>query len=280
MRISAVIIALNESENISDAIRSLEQFADEVLLVDSGSVDETVAIAEDLGARVIRREFKGFSDQKQFAVDTASEDWVFSIDADERVSPELAQEIAELKGSGRPAADAFRVKRLNHYMGRPLRHGGNYPDRQLRLFDRRKARWNGRVIHEAVEVDEGARVSDLEGDLLHFSIPDPVYHHRMIGERYAPLSATRMFESGRRTTAMKIATVGLTTFLHRYVIKLGFLDGLAGFCSARFAAHHDFLKHLILRNLSESPRKNVGNTTDSQGDSSNEAIKNSGRIKV
>ncbi len=131
-------------------------------------------------------------------------------------------------------------------MNRVIRHGGWYPDYQLRFFNRRKGKWKNVLIHESIQMDENATVGKLKNDILHYSVPNAAYHHKMIGERYAPLAARQMFERGKRTTVSKIVTTGMTTFLQTYILKGGFRDGLAGFCIARFAAHHSFLKHLLL----------------------------------
>lgn len=246
VKISACIIAFNEEEKIAEAIKSVG-WADEILLVDSESTDRTRAIAESLGVKVLVEEWRGFSRQKQFAVECAAHDWIFSLDADERVSPALKNEILRLRSMPEETlADGFRIPRLSFYMNRPIRHGGWYPDWQLRFFNRRKGLWKKVLIHESVQMDDSAKVEKLKGDIFHYSFENAAQHHRMIGERYAPLAAEQMFERGKRTSALKIATVGLTTFLQAYVLKGGFLDGLAGFSIARFAAHHAFLKYLLL----------------------------------
>jgi (heptosyl)LPS beta-1,4-glucosyltransferase len=134
-------------------------------------------------------------------------------------------------------------------MNRPIHHSGWYPDWQLRFFNRQKGKWKDVLIHESIEMLKGAKVENLTGDILHYSIENAAAHHRMIGDRYAPLAAEQMFRRGRRTTPLRIATASLTTFLHTYLLKGGFLDGLPGFCIARFAAHHAFLKHLLLWEL-------------------------------
>jgi hypothetical protein len=136
-------------------------------------------------------------------------------------------------------------------MNRWIRGGGWYPDWQLRFYNRSKAAWKPLLIHESVQLQDEARLEHLRGDILHYSIRDAAYHHKMIGERYAPLAARQMFDHGRRTTKLKIISAGFTTFLQTYLLKGGFRDGLAGFCIARFAAHHAFLKHLLLWELQE-----------------------------
>jgi len=248
MKISAVIIACNEEAKIGDAIASLD-WADEVLIIDGESTDTTRRIAETLGAKVITREWPGFSAQKQFGTDAAANDWIFSLDADERVSADLRQEILAVKDLDTPPASGFRIPRLTYYMGTPVRHSGWYPDWQLRFLDRRKAKWKDVLIHESVEMQPDAVVGKLSGDILHYSVDSPAHHHEMIGKRYAPLAARQMFEDGRRTNALKIAAAGPIAFASTYLLKAGFLDGMSGFSIAAFAAYHAFLKHILLREM-------------------------------
>ena len=247
MKISAVIIAFNEESKIAEAIRSVE-WADEILFVDSESTDGTREIAASLGARVLVHKWQGFSVQKQFATDRAENDWIFSLDADERVSDELIKEIADIRQLSR-AMDGYRIPRLSTYMGREIRHGGWYPDWQLRFFDRRKAHWKAVAIHESVELVDDSRVGKLSGNLLHFSIDSAEQHAEMIQMRYAPLSAEAMHARGTITSPLKIAFAGPISFLTTYVFKAGFLDGLPGLCIAYFGAYNVFLKHLLLWQL-------------------------------
>ena len=246
MKISATIITFNEAANIGDACKSLS-WADEIIVVDSGSTDQTRQIAADSGARVITREWPGFAAQKQFATELAAHDWVFSLDADERVSDELKASIANLREAPETElADGYRIPRRSYYQGRWIRGGGWYPDWQLRLFRKSRGRWEPRHIHESVKLDSGARVAKLSGNILHYSVRDSAHHHRMIGERYAPLAAQQMFAEGRQTSALKIATAAPSAFIGSYLLKGGFRDGLAGITIASFAAHHAFLKHVML----------------------------------
>jgi len=255
VKISACIIAFNEEKNISEAIESVS-WADEVLVIDSESTDDTREIAESLGAKVITEKWRGFSKQKQFATDIAENNWIFSLDADERVSEELKNEILNLKTQPENTlADGFRIARLTFYMNRPIRYSGWYPDWQLRLFNRRKGKWKDILIHESFEMNENAKIEKLNNDIFHYSVENAAHHHRMIGERYAPLAAKQMFQFKKKTTALKIATVSFTTFFQTYILKGGFLDGLAGFCIARFAAHHSFLKHLLLYEMQQNNSK-------------------------
>ena len=244
MKISATIITLNEESNIKAACESLA-WADEIVVVDSGSTDTTRKLAEACGARVLTNSWPGFGAQKQFAVEQAQHEWIFSVDADERVSDELKQSIESL--TQKPElAGGYEIARRTYYQGRWIRGGGWYPDRQLRLFRKDKGRWKQRHIHESVTMDPGARVERLTGDLLHYTSQNAAHHHRMIGERYAPLAARQMFEEGRRTSVLGVASAGPAAFIRSLILKGGLRDGFAGFTIASFAAHHAFLKHLML----------------------------------
>ncbi len=250
MKISATIITFNEESNIRAACESVA-WADEVVVVDSNSTDRTREVAESCGARVITNTWPGFGAQKQFAVDQAQHEWIFSLDADERVSDELKQSIHSLQ-SEKDLADGYEVARRTYYQQRWIRGGGWYPDRQLRLFRKSKGRWKQRHIHESVQMDPGARVERLKGDLLHYTMQDAAHHHRMIGERYAPLAALQMFEEGRRTSVLGVASAGPAAFIRSLILKGGYRDGFAGFTIASFAAHHAFLKHLMLWELQQN----------------------------
>jgi len=246
MKISATIITFDEAANIQAACESVA-WADEIIVVDSGSTDQTCELAEACGARVIEREWPGFAAQKQFAVDQAAHDWIFSLDADERVSSELQTEIKALKEeSSERLAGGYLMPRRSSYQGRWIKGGGWYPDRQLRLFRKSDGNWDPRLVHESVKMKSGARIERLSGDILHYSVRDSAHHHRMIGERYAPLAAEQMLAEGRRTSAIKIATAAPSAFIRSFILKGGFRDGIAGLSIASFAAHHAFLKHMLL----------------------------------
>lgn len=246
MKITATIITFNEAENIRAACESVA-WADEILVVDSQSTDATRDLAAACGARVIERAWPGFTAQKQFAAEAATHEWVFSLDADERVSDELKQSVLALRDADElKLADGYRVARRSFYMGRWISGGGWYPDYQLRFYRRARGRWEGAHVHESVKMQPGARVETLRGDLHHFSVRDASHHHRMIGERYAPLAARQMYEAGRRTTPLNIALAAPSAFVRSFLLKRGFRDGLAGLSIATFAAHHAFLKHLLL----------------------------------
>ncbi len=248
-KVSVCMITLNEEDHIREACESVS-WADEIVLVDSGSTDRTRQIAEECGARVFENAWPGFAAQREFATSHATHDWIFSLDADERVSEELRASIISLfLKPDTDLADGYRIPRRAFYMGRWIRGGGWYPDRQLRLYRKSKGHWQGAHIHESIRMNRDARIEPLSGDLLHYTVRDAAEHHRMIGERYAPLGARKMLEQGRRTSPLKIATIGPATFIRNFILKGGFRDGLAGLSIATFAAHHAFLKHLQLWEL-------------------------------
>ncbi len=249
-KISICIITLNEAEHIRAACESVS-WADEILVVDSGSTDRTREIATECGAHVLKNSWPGFAPQREFAAAHAAHEWIFALDADERVSEELRSSIEDLlsKSDDGILADGYLIPRRAYYMGRWIRGGGWYPDRQLRLYRKSKGSWQGAHIHESFKMNPDARIGILAGNLLHYTVRDAAEHHRMIGERYAPLGARKMFEQGRRTSPLKIATIGPATFIRNFILKGGFRDGLAGLSIATFAAHHAFLKHLQLWEL-------------------------------
>jgi len=249
LKISATIITFNEEANIKAACESVT-WADEIIVVDSESTDLTREVAAACGARVISHAWPGFAQQKQFAVENATHDWIFSLDADERVSEKLKRSITNLQEKpDAQLANGYQIARRSYYQGRWIRGGGWYPDRQLRLFRKSQGAWKQRHIHESVQMQAGARTDQLPGDLLHYSVRDAAYHHRMIGERYAPLAARQMFEDGKQTSAVGVAAAGPAAFIRSLFLKAGFRDGFAGFTIASFAAHHAFLKHLMLWEL-------------------------------
>lgn len=252
MKITATIITFNEEANIRAACESVS-WANEILVVDSESTDRTRELAEECGARVITRRWPGFARQKQFAADAAAHEWIFSLDADERVSEELRHTIEDLLYTGEEKlADGYRIARRSFYMGRWIRGGGWYPNYQLRLYKKSCGEWKGAYIHESVKMQDGARMETLKGDILHYSIRDAEHHNRMIAERYAPLAARQMYENGRRTSPLQIITAGTAAFLRSFLLKGGFRDGLAGYAIARFAAHNAYLKHLLLWEMQQA----------------------------
>jgi glycosyltransferase involved in cell wall biosynthesis len=251
MKITAIVITFNEEANIARALESLA-WADEIIVIDSESRDRTIEIARRFTDRIIVRQWPGYSAQKNFAAEQASHDWIFSLDADEQVSDELRREIEALKQAAEPAVSGYEMPRLTFYLGRWIRHSGWYPDWKRRLYDRRRARWVGDYVHEALEVN-GA-TTRLAGDLLHFTVENASAHHLRI-DRYTRLAAEQAYAQGKRASVASIIFSPLLTFIRSYIFKLGFLDGLQGYAIARFAAHYVFLKNLKLWELSKADHK-------------------------
>jgi glycosyltransferase involved in cell wall biosynthesis len=242
MKISATIITFNEEHNIARAIKSL-RFADEIVVVDSESTDRTVEIARELTDRVFVRPWPGYSAQKNFAAEQAANDWIFSIDADEEISEPLLREIERLKQGPDRGAAGFRMARLTFYLGRWIRHSGWYPDYKLRLYDRRRGRWEGEYVHEELVVEGSTEI--LNGDILHYTVRDAAEHHSRL-QRYTSLAAQQDHARGKQASIALIIFSPAAAFIRSYLLKLGFLDGVQGLIIARFAAHYAFLKTLKL----------------------------------
>jgi len=236
-QISAIIITLNEEARIKEAIASLA-CCDEVIIVDSGSRDGTCRLARQIGARVLMREWDGYSKQKNFAASQAEHDWILSIDADERLSAELCAEISDWKNQS-PAVAAMSMPRRAFYLGRWIRHSGWYPDRKIRLYDRRYARWEGDFVHEAMKVD--TPVGAFAGDLLHFPYRSWQDHVDRI-DRYTRLAADASRKGGRRGNVLKLV-FGPAWFLVKTVFfQAGILDGWRGLAIGYMGARYIFLR--------------------------------------
>jgi glycosyltransferase involved in cell wall biosynthesis len=246
VKISATIITYNEGRNLPRAIESL-RCADEIVVIDSGSTDRTIEIAQKLGARVVETVWRGYANQKNFASEQAAYDWILSLDADESLSEALEAEIWRLKKSG-PQCDAYTMPRMARYLGRWIRHSGWYPDRKVRLYDRRKATWVGAFVHESVKVR--GRIGHLESNLLHFTCSSLSEHLRTM-DRYTTLAAEQMLASGERPTWTRLIFTPPWTFLQTYFLKLGFLDGLEGLAIANMAAFYHFVKFAKARFMSD-----------------------------
>jgi glycosyltransferase involved in cell wall biosynthesis len=240
--LSACIITYNEADRIEACLRSVA-FCDELIVVDSHSTDDTRARASALGARVIERDWPGYRSQKQFAVDAAAHDWVLCLDADERVTPALRTEIEALRAQGFPGAAGWSVPRITEYFGRFLRHGNAYPDRLVRLFDRRRGGWTGYEIHENTKVQ--GTVHRLRGRLEHFSYRSLSDHlNRM--QRYADLMAQSLYARGRRCGLTPVILNPQWRFVRGYLLRLGFLDGWRGLVFALIEANYVRRKYLGL----------------------------------
>lgn len=238
-KLSLAIISLNEVRNIERCVKSVP-FADEIVIVDSGSTDGTAELARSLGARVYVEEWRGFRAQKQRATDLCENDWVLSLDADEALSAESAAELEALLNSDELSAhDGYNFPRLSWNLGRWIHHGGWYPDLQLRLFDRTRASWQGGdKVHERVSAKN---IKRLQHPIFHYPFPD-LAEQVSTNNRYSGLGAEELRAKGKRFSVLKLVFKPISKFLETYLIKRGFLDGMPGFIIAVSAAYSVFLK--------------------------------------
>lgn len=253
IKLSAVIITYNEERNIARCIESVKRIADEILVVDSNSTDNTVAIAESLHARVVQQAFLGYAGQRIFTDNAAANDWVLMLDADEYVSETLADSILAVKVN--PFAAAYKFARLNNYNGKWIKHGTWYPDRKTRLYDRTKGTWHGGNVHEYwLPNDPDAKVPVIKGDLYHDSFPSLTEHLNKIN-KYTDLAANDAIARGRAASLFKIWFAPKWTFITAYIIRLGMLDGYNGYLIAKLSAHMTFVKYNKIRQYSRQHRK-------------------------
>jgi len=247
--LSVVLITQNAAGQLAECLASVA-FADEVVVVDSGSTDSTAAVAEKFGARVVTKEWLGFGRQKQFAVEQAANDWVLCLDADERVSPELAASL--VREMEAPTAPVYRMPRRNRFLGRWLRHGEGYPDLSARLFDRRQARWSDDVVHEKVLYT--ATPGMLQGDLLHESAEN-IGQYLEKQNRYTMLAAAELHRRGQHAGVVELLFSPLMRFLKFYVMRFGFLDGLPGLVHIAIGCMNSFMKYAKLVELRRAEGK-------------------------
>jgi len=248
--ISATIVAHNEANTIARAIRSLS-CADEVIVVDSGSADDTVEVARKCGARVLYRAWEGFAAQKNFATSQAKHDWILSLDADEELDEVARAAVLGWKATA-PASAGYQFARRAFYLGRWILHSGWYPDFKVRLFDRRKGKWKGAYVHESVVV--AGRIETLAGEILHYTCDSLTDHAKRI-EFYTSLAAQEMYDRGESVSSIRSFFAPPWVFLSTYFLRLGILDGPQGFAIARMAARYVQRKYAKLSQLREDGQK-------------------------
>lgn len=246
-KISAVIIARDEEPNIGRALESLK-WADEIIVLDTGSEDRTVEICRDSGARVEETTWSGYVEAKNQVAGMASCDWVLSLDADEEITPQLTQEIKEIVNGSKENA-GYRIPRNNHYLGKRIRYCGWYPDLQLRLWKRGKGKWVGGRVHERVEVE--GQVGETSSAMNHYTYGS-IKEHIGTMEKYAGLQARDKFEAGKRTSAVSLFFTPPWQFFRLYILRLGFLDGASGLIVSAMGAFYAFLKKARLWELQNS----------------------------
>lgn len=246
IRLSAVIIAYNEEKNIGGCIDSLKEVADEIIVVSSFSTDKTEEIAQLKNARVIRHAFERHIEQKNFTLSQAANDFVLSLDADEQLSEELKQAILKIKSN--QMHDGYTMNRLNNYCGKWIKHGDWYPDRKLRLWNRTKGKWGGKNPHDKVMMQKGATVSQLKGNILHFTVTSIKQYEQQL-EKYSSISAEALYNEGKSSTPFfALANAGFT-FFRNYFMKLGILDGYYGWIISKQLCRHNYRKYSKLAAL-------------------------------
>lgn len=251
MKLSVVIISFNEEKNIGRCIDSVRGIADEIVVLDSLSTDNTVKIAREKGANVYTKPFSGYIEQKNEALSMAANNYVLCLDADEALDQTLRSSILEIKKQESPAT--YTMNRCTNYCGKFIRHGSWYPDRKLRLFDRSVGYWGGDNPHDKVILKSALPVHHLKGEILHYSYGS-MAEHIMQNNHFSTLSAESMFKKGKSTNLFKVAFNPFWAFVISYLVRLGFLDGFYGFVIAMNIAHLTFLKHAKLYQMQKAVR--------------------------
>jgi glycosyltransferase involved in cell wall biosynthesis len=246
LRLTVTIITKNEEKNIGRCIDSVQKIADEIIVVDSFSTDATAEIASQKGAIVKQEKFRGYVEQKNLAVQLASNDFIFSLDADEMPDDELVDAILEIKMN--PLSKAYTCNRLAYFCGKPIKHGLWYPGRKLRLFDRRVASWGGINPHDKVILAQAFSKKHLRGKILHYAY-NSLNHYRQKSDHLTDIYIHSLHKIGRRTSLFKIIFNPFWEFVHGFILRLGFLDGYNGLIISMNTARYTFIKHFNLYQL-------------------------------
>ena len=244
MKLSVVIITFNEERNIGRCIDSVKNVADEIIVLDSISSDNTVMIAESKGAKVHHQPFLGYVEQKNRALTLAENDYVLCLDADEALDKVLERSIFKIKTAPAPA-HAYSMNRCTNYCGKFIRHGSWYPDRKMRLFRKSAAAWGGVNPHDRVILNDDYPVAHIKGDILHYSY-NSIEEHVQLNNNFSTISAETLFKNGKKTNIFKIIFHPFWAFFTGYIVRMGFMDGFYGFVVALHVAHLSFLKHAKL----------------------------------
>jgi glycosyltransferase involved in cell wall biosynthesis len=245
--LTVTVITKNEAEALAEALKSVS-WADELVVIDAESTDDTVKIARQFTDRVYVRGWNGYVDQKNHAAELASHDWIFSLDADERSTPQLSAEVRSLLAR-EPAASGYRMPRVSFYLGRWIRTTDMYPDYQLRLYDRRKARWVGMYVHESVKVE--GPPGYLKAELQHYPYRN-LSEHLLRMDRYTTLAARQMHAQGVRATRARLRWHPKAAFLRNYLVKGGIRDGTPGLIISLMNSYYVFLKFAKLWELQQN----------------------------
>lgn len=247
MLLSAVIITYNEEKNIGRCLESLRGIADEIIVVDSFSTDATAEIGKQFNVRFLQNPFTGYIEQKNFALLQASNEYVLSLDADEMLSDSLRNTISSLKKKEN-LFDAYSMNRCSSFCGRWIRHGSWYPDKKIRLINKNKGKWGGTNPHDKIELNKGAQIQHLKGDLYHYSyysLEEVITQNN----KFTTIQAKAMLSQGKKSSFLKLIINPLVAFISGYIFKLGFLDGADGFFIASSVAYQTMVKYAKLLHL-------------------------------
>lgn len=244
-QLSVVIITFNEEKNIGRCLESIKGIADDIVVVDSFSGDRTENICKQYNVNFIQRKWEGYSDTKNFANAQAKYDWILSLDADEALSEELKASILKIKQNA--DLKTYKFHRLTNYCGSWIKHCGWYPDTKIRIFDRRIIKWEG-IIHEKLIINSNEPAILLNGNLLHYSYYNIEQHYAQT-EKFSTLAAEDMFKRGKKASVLKMYLSPVVKFISDFFIKLGILDGAAGYTICRISAYTSYLKYKKLKNL-------------------------------
>ncbi|MDK2978758.1 MAG: hypothetical protein PWP52_1472 [Bacteroidales bacterium] len=246
-KISATIITYNEERNIERCLKSLQEVADEIVVVDSFSKDNTQSICKKYNVTLFENPFEGYSQQKRYAVEKSNYNIILSLDADEALSNQLKESILSVKKARK--LDAYKCNRITNFCGKWIRYGGWYPDKQLRLWDKRKADWNQNKIHEKIELYSDSEIGQLKGDLLHYSYYTiGEYIHQI--NKYSELKAESLKAKGKKANIYTLLLKPFITFLINYFLKRGFLDGYYGFVLSISSGYATFITYVKLKQKS------------------------------
>ena len=251
-KISATIITLNEEDKIRQCLESLQDVADEIVVVDSLSTDNTKLICEEFSVKFVEQKWLGYSEQKNLANNIASHDWILSIDADEVLSDELKKSILKIKDSDFDTDVVFSFNRLNNYCGKWIHHSGFYPDKKIRIWNRKIGKWEG-IVHEVIKFSTKVKEVHLKGDLLHYSYAKPEDFEKQVF-KFAELRAQHYFDKGKKCASLLKIISPIYFFIQHYFFRLGFLDGKEGFVMCKVAAKatrhkYETLEQLTINNV-------------------------------
>jgi glycosyltransferase involved in cell wall biosynthesis len=251
MKLSVVIITFNEERNIERCLLSVQELADEILVVDSFSKDKTLEICEKYNVRLIQNPFEGHIQQKNFAMQQAQFDWILSLDADEALSEELSKSIAHIKSISKQEVNLFEMNRLTNYCGAWVKHCGWYPDTKVRLVNRQFAKWGGVNPHDKLEGSKQEKVAFLKGDILHYSYYTKEDHLKQI-EYFSKIAAGELVKQGKNVGQLTVYLKVAAQFFKSFVLKKGFLDGKTGWQISKLSAFATYRKYSLLRALNET----------------------------